>query len=220
MALSAIITAPIVQGFVPPANRSTNPGLEFPSSVLNKRVALPVDAIISEVFDKSAEPTSSPVEDGSEVNDHVVQKPDKLTIECVVTDTPVSLFGSLGIFASRGKTSPVLDCMTFLDDLVEKRQLIDFVGSMQYYKGYIMTRWSPTKTAKLGSAISFTCQLQKIRIVASSVVLNANLKADKKLTGGNKASQGTQATTPTSTKQDALVESFRDPNTGFIMGGN
>lgn len=219
MALAAIITAPIVQGFVPPSKRSSNPGLEFPSSVLNGRVALPVDAIITETFSKTAEPTSSPVEDGSEVSDHVVQKPDKLTVECVVSDTPVSLFASIANFASRGRTSPVLDCITFLNNLVETRQLFDFVGSMQLYKGYVMTQWTPTKNSKLGSAIQFTCTMQRIRIVNSSVVLNANLSAPKKLTGGAKSSLGTQAPEDPSAKQNAYIESFRDPNTGYIMGG-
>jgi hypothetical protein len=205
MSLFAIITGPIVQGFVASASRSKNLGLEFPSAALSSRVALPVDAIITEAFAKTTEPTNSPVEDGSDVSDHVVLKPDKLTLECVVSDTPVSLLAALGSFASRGKTSPVLDCITFLNALVESRQLFDFVGSMQYYKGYVMTSWVPIKNSKLGSSIEFTCQMQKLRIVNSSIVLNANLNPSKKLTGGSKTSLGTQSTTPATPKQDLLV---------------
>ena len=71
----------IIQGFVDPANIANTTGLEFSTPSMRSRIALPLDALVRENFSKRNEVTSDPVEDGEEVNAHVVLKPDTLTIE-------------------------------------------------------------------------------------------------------------------------------------------
>lgn len=48
-----------------------------------------MDAIISEGISESVSITSHPIEDGSQLSDHVSENPVKLTMDCFVTNTPV-----------------------------------------------------------------------------------------------------------------------------------
>lgn len=206
MGISALITNKVLQGWVPQTDKSQ--ALEFPSSAWSDKIVLPLDAEITESFQKTNEVTSSPVETGAEVSEHVVRKPDRLTIEAVISDTPVSLLG-IKTFPARG-ANPVRDAYTFLDNLVETRTPFDFVGIFQVYKSYVMTSWAPVKNAKAGSILHFTATMQRVIIVSTLLVNNANLKASKKLTGGQKTSLGTQNPSPANANQNQFLHSFQD----------
>ena len=47
-----------------------------------------IDGAATEQYDITAELSSHPVEDGVDVSDHVHLNPDRLTLECVVSDHP------------------------------------------------------------------------------------------------------------------------------------
>lgn len=47
-----------------------------------------LDATLKEDFTSTAEPTTHPVEDGADVTDHVIIKPNGLTISGIITETP------------------------------------------------------------------------------------------------------------------------------------
>lgn len=49
---------------------------------------LPVDLVSSHEDERGAEVTSFPVERGADINDHIIQQPDLLTLEIVQTQTP------------------------------------------------------------------------------------------------------------------------------------
>jgi hypothetical protein len=49
---------------------------------------LPVDLVSAHEDERSAEVTSFPVERGADINDHIIQQPDILTLEVVQTQTP------------------------------------------------------------------------------------------------------------------------------------
>lgn len=48
-----------------------------------------LDAVIREMHTLSAEVTEHPVEGGSKISDHMAKQPDRLELECSVTNTPV-----------------------------------------------------------------------------------------------------------------------------------
>lgn len=49
---------------------------------------VPVDIVTGHEDDRTAEVTSFPVENGSNINDHIIQQPDMLTLEVCQTQTP------------------------------------------------------------------------------------------------------------------------------------
>lgn len=63
----------------------------FETVVGSERVVVPLDASISEGHERQASVTQNAIEDGSNVADHVKLNPVRLTIEGLISDTPVSL---------------------------------------------------------------------------------------------------------------------------------
>ena len=76
-----------------------------------ERVSVPMDASISESHERTATISQNEVEDGSNIADHVRLNPERLTMEAIISDTPVTLLASgigLGIAsASQLATSAV-----------------------------------------------------------------------------------------------------------------
>lgn len=59
------------------------------------QVVIPIDAITSESFDFTSDITSHPVETDTDISDHVILKPRTLSLEGVVSETPLFLNQSL-----------------------------------------------------------------------------------------------------------------------------
>lgn len=55
----------------------------------NDKELVPIDVSMSETHERTAQLTQSEIEDGSKITDHVTLDPIKLTIEGVMTDTPI-----------------------------------------------------------------------------------------------------------------------------------
>lgn len=55
-----------------------------------KFLSFTLDATINEQFTKEVEPTNNPVEEGVDITDHAIIKPEKLTIEGTISATPLS----------------------------------------------------------------------------------------------------------------------------------
>ena len=186
---------------VEPGGGTSNTKLEFPSSAWNNTVVLPLDVEPEENFEKTSEITQSPVEGGAVVSDHVIRKPDKLEITAAISDTPVS-FLAFTFPGIRG-SSAVKSAYKFLDDLVESRQPCTFVGFMQVYKNYVMTRWNPVHTSKTGTLLKFTATMQRVNIVDSDEVQTQNIAPAKQATASVKKNQGTQNVESTVNPNDA-----------------
>lgn len=56
-----------------------------------KFLAFVLDAMLSEQFEATAEPTQNPVEQGVDITDHIIIKPKKLTISGIITETPITV---------------------------------------------------------------------------------------------------------------------------------
>ena len=64
-----------------------------------------VDACVSEVHEQEATVTTSPIEDGSEIADHVIVQPARITIEGVITETPLGFKSLLASGVNAGVSS-------------------------------------------------------------------------------------------------------------------
>jgi hypothetical protein len=65
---------------------------EIQRVVDGKTGAIVLDALIKEDYSADAEPTTHPVEDGADITDHVILRPRTLSIEGIVTETPLGGF--------------------------------------------------------------------------------------------------------------------------------
>lgn len=125
---------------------------------------LSVDVTIRERHERENEVTNHPIEDGTEVSDHVIRNPVRLSMEGVVTNSPLS-----GGYVPRAQ-----EAFDILDQLWRERQLITVVTGFGRYANMVITHLDKWKDHETGDALQFTAELQEIVTVASlSTVISA-----------------------------------------------
>lgn len=169
-------------------------------------LALQLDATISENYYLNSTPTRSEVEDGAIISDHVTLNPEKLAIEGIVSDTPVSILRTLSGATILSK--PSQDAFNFLQGLWRSRAPFDFVGGFQVYSKMVLTNFNPVRTPKTGSVLHFTAVMEKIKIVSSEIVVEQKIKDSSKKRGGPKSSKGTQKPFPPTMAQQNGLNDF------------
>jgi hypothetical protein len=169
-------------------------------------VALQLDALMVENLDLNAAPTRSEVEDGSIISDHVTLNPMKLTIEGVISNTPVSVKTFLG--KTTVLSSPVQDAHKKLSELYRNRTPFDFVGGLQVYKGMVLTNYNPTRNSKTGSVLQFTASMEQIRTVHSQVVPVEKIAPAEQKLGAKTTSKGTTTVKIINPSQQQAVDAW------------
>lgn len=76
-----------------------------------------IDAVVKEEHIADAKATSNPIEAGREVCDHVIVEPERLTIEGVISDTPVAFYPGFGSLARYG-IHELVEASPFISDVV------------------------------------------------------------------------------------------------------
>ena len=137
---------------------------------------LTVDATIREVVSQSAQVTRFNIEEGAEINDHVILGPVQLEIEGVISDTPLYLStnpfatftsGLLDLTAQdQNPQQPSSDAFETLTWFMAQKTLLSIIsGSGRYYEQYQITRLRLPTTRQTGRALKFSLSLQKITVV-------------------------------------------------------
>jgi len=141
---------------------------------LNTTTGIVVDATISEEHTSSCDLTENPVEDGAKVTDHVQLKPSELTIEGVISDSPLgyAIIGNIqnlvrSVATLFGRSSRSTDAFNNLRKLQESRKPFTVITGLKRYTNMIMTDLSVPRTATTGGAIHFRAVMKEIRIVKS-----------------------------------------------------
>lgn len=183
-----------------------------------------IDATISEEHNTSCDLTENPVEDGAKITDHVQIKPAELSIEGVISDSPLgtpfvqnfqNIVDSVGVYL--GKTSRSIDAYNKLLDLQNKREPFTVTTGLKQYKNMIMTKLSVPRKAEMGGSLQFKATLREIRIVKSksgglggaldSVKKGAKNLAAKTKDLGQKVTQAVPAKSPISSSPAATTTS-------------
>jgi len=187
--------------------------------------AMTLDCSVSESHDRSSIVTDNEVEDGASVTDHVRLNPIKLTIEGIITDSPISAIQSLGglvaeTFAQKKTDNPVLASLAAsgagsvigllfnsdrspeaafeaLEELWQKREPFKVVTKLKRYESMVIESLTAPRSKEVGRALRFTMALKQIRILKKETVSIAGLSvsSDVRNTAGKNASLGGQGTT-------------------------
>jgi hypothetical protein len=133
--------------------------------------SLVVDCTISESHEASVTVTKHPVEDGAKITDHARPEPVTLTIEGMVSNTPIaSVFTTGGAIYSAGAQGPVQSAYKMLIDLHDNPRLIDIVTKLRTYHNMILTSLKIPRDAKTGDVIRFSANFQEIRTVQTQII--------------------------------------------------
>jgi len=132
-----------------------------------------VDASVSEVHNAASEISTNPIEDGADITDHVRNLPLSMTMQGIISDTPITfalidnIYGLSKVF---GKTSRSQDEYAKILKLRDSREPFDVVTGLRVYKNMILKNFQVNRTAQTGKSISFTAELQQIEIVKTKML--------------------------------------------------
>jgi hypothetical protein len=159
---------------------------------------------LSEQHSFASKVTQFPVEDGSQMSDHIINQPDKLTIQGFVTNSPISTLDTSG--PGNGESA-----FEALERIHRTREPVRVFTTLKEYEDMAMESFNVPKNATTGETLRFTAVFIKIRKVTSGIVEVADLKADVADTASTTKDAGKQNTTATSARKKSWLTSL----TGF-----
>lgn len=190
-----------------------------------------LDCSISESHVGEVEVTEHPVEEGADVADHSRPKPDSLTLEGIVSNTPItraqrkraiSLLGGGAQFESnttadqkQGVAGYAEAAYAKLRELRESGKLISVVTQIRTYPSMIMTSLTIPRDGKTGDALRFTAVFRRIVVVknkSTKKVVSREPKAQSK----SKAGKQTAKPANESQRKKSILKQFDD---GVLGGG-
>jgi hypothetical protein len=136
-----------------------------------------IDAALREEHSFESEVTQFPVEDGADITDHVRTLPKVVTIEGVVSDTPLgkAAVARAGVNAliEDGLIEPTTasaDALAALTEIHEAREPVTITTSLRLYENMVMESLTIPRDAETGAALRFTATFRQIVIVANQRV--------------------------------------------------
>jgi len=208
---------------------------------------LEIDAAIQITHEKSASATKNPVEDGSQISDHVTLENDKLTIEGMVSSSPIGIFQSIGNLAGssisqnailsgiggalggtvagllQSTGDRVQNAFKFLEEIHFNRIPFKIVTGLKVYDPVILTTLTIPQNAQIGPSLRFTATFEQITIATADFVDIPVTKVDPTVenTATSKTKLGKQSTPPaTQTTQERstiLLNLFKKAGAGFTQ---
>lgn len=156
--------------------------------------AITLDASVSQSHEYVNEITSYPVEEGFDITDNVRQLPETLTIEGLVSNSPIPNIGSINTSVTQEDNSnrsivafqKFLEYMGFPTALQPGQeqtttsndaQLIDIVTKLKTYTNMILKRLTIPRTRTTGNDLFFTAEFQQVHKAISETILIQNVSS-------------------------------------------
>lgn len=143
-----------------------------------------IDAALSEEHAFDSEVTMFPVESGADITDHVRAQPITVTIEGVVSDTPIGLMRDV---RNGTTTLPSNDALAKLIEIRDAREPITVETTLRVYDNMVMTSLQVPQNSKIGDALRFKAVFTQIHLVTNerTVVVTSSPRGQKKRNVGN-----------------------------------
>lgn len=116
--------------------------------------SIPLDALLIEDTELSANISQYPVEDGTVISDHITREPERLALSGVVTAAGIIMFGA-------GGRSKLIAAKEALRQIHKERIPVTIVTGMDVYADYAMSNAKISRTNE-GEKITLDCEFQKI----------------------------------------------------------
>lgn len=123
---------------------------------------LVLDLTLGENHERKNRVTQWPIEDGSDISDHIGNEPKRLMLDGFVTDSPL---------VAGAQTQPrVDDAYRLLNQLWRDKQLLEVVTQFETYYEMAIERINVPRNPKSGEALRFTVELVQVLKVSSQMV--------------------------------------------------
>jgi len=133
-----------------------------------------VSAWESETHSRSNNITTYPVEEGSDISDHIQNEPIELSVS--------------GIIETVERGGNIIDAFIALEEIMISKQLITVVTGLKVYENMAITGIEIPRTSLNGGSLAFSASLREVRIVSSQAIVIPNTF----LSDDNKQSEAVQ----------------------------
>lgn len=183
-----------------------------------------VDVTNADSYDYTNEVSSSPIEEGPDVNDHIRPKAITYNIEGEISETPITLAASVqglitaagakigsalgGFGASAGAagaslvgaslfggSNPAIVGRRKLEDLIQRRAIFTIVTKNRILTNMTLTSLKFPRSKGDGKTLKFSATAVQLNIVKSQTVLIKNISKSASGSAAKKSKLGNQATT-------------------------
>ncbi|MCP4570119.1 MAG: hypothetical protein GY841_21265 [FCB group bacterium] len=157
--------------------------------------AVQFDAMVSENHQMSAEVTAHPVENGSDITDHIRVNPREIEIVGVISNTPVILLSSVRAESPiEGDTERVVDRVNAAHEEIKKTMreglLVQVITSLETYpEDMAIISYGVTRDAEKGNILEANLVLRQVQISYNEEVEVA-IAEPEKVSSKKKKSKG------------------------------
>lgn len=151
-----------------------------------------IDVTVNENHQFDSDVTEYPVETGGDITDNVRPKPIIVTLDGVVSDTPIGTIATLR--DSQGDNGqqdflPSADALAALLAIREAREPVSITTTLQSFDNMVMTGLEVPRDASTGAALRFSATFQQVIFVTNdrTTVRVATPSNGKQVKLGNKA---------------------------------
>lgn len=178
-----------------------------------------LDASVSETHTKRNEIPNHPVEEGSDIADHVRRVPEEIVINGLVSNYPIAILASLTAASPiEGDSSPIGDrtgeAYKRLREIMDTAELIDVVTSLWDYTNMIISDMRVEREAATGNVINATITCKEVVLAQIETV-----EAPENL-ASPAPDLGSKPTTPASPEQDISLLGSISRGAGRVAGVN
>ncbi len=136
--------------------------------------SIKIDTFLSEDHSYSSSVTTSPIEDGAFVNDHIIKDPFTLSVNGYVSNISTIGIGVLdqalaGISVLSGKNK-AKDAEAELVRIRNDKEIFTVVTGLRSYKNMVITNVSFPRSSTTGSGLEFNATFQQIEIAKIEIV--------------------------------------------------
>lgn len=173
-----------------------------------------VDAFIKESHTLSAEITEHPIANGSVMADHIITKPFSLSIDGIISNTPMSLIG-LTVYDSavnvwQGQShDKILKTFELIENLFAKRTPISIATSLKTYQNMVLEHLTLERGGGFyNDVLHFNCTAKQIEIAYQERIKIPEPKVNRAKAKEKKGLQETKPVAPETANVISKDQSF------------
>ena len=184
---------------------------------------LTLDASVEETHTSASEVTEHPVEEGTNISDHIRPLPDTLEINGIVTNHPLFLLPSLRAPSpiqgdNQSQSDRVKAAYDKLQELQKSGELVRVITSLREYERMAITGFSVIRNAPNGNVLNATISLREIftaQVETTEAPVPVNKTAAKTVDQGKKTTKAADDAVAETTNKSLAATGF-DALTGLF----
>ena len=182
-----------------------------------------IDLATSEDHSFDSEVTDHPVETGADITDNIQAKPIQVTLDCIVSDTPIGAIAAArnSLDPNQPLFVPSSDCYAHMIAIRDARQPVTIVTSLGTFTNMAMTSLSVPRSAQNGESLHFKAAFKQITFVTNlrtTIRVAVPRAATKKDLGNKPTTPNATAKVGNRSAAKHLVEILGQGDIGKVVG--